>query len=84
MQTVILHEDLTALLSSANQPLEHTVHEFVVLELYRRAAISSGKAAELLNMSRFEFVRYASQLGIAFFDMTSDEWQTESAHSETR
>lgn len=55
----------------------------MVLELYRRAVLSSGKAAELLNMERFEFVRYASRLGIAFFDMTEDEWEAEVAVSET-
>ena len=44
-----------------------------ILELYRRKEISSGKAAELLGMQRFEFVRYASRLGIPFFDMSKEE-----------
>ena len=47
--------------------------ELSVLELYRRKDISSGKAAELLEMARFEFVRYASRLGIPFFDMSEEE-----------
>ncbi len=49
----------------------------MVLELYRRGVVSSGKAAELLAMERFAFVHYASRLGIAFFDMTENEWKTE-------
>jgi predicted HTH domain antitoxin len=79
MQTLKLDlpQDLAALLQGFNQPLEQSARELMVLELYRRGVISSGKAAELLNMERFEFVRYASRLGIAFFEMTEDEWQTE-------
>ena len=38
--------------------------------------------AALLSMSRFEFIRYASRLGIAFFDLTEDEWQAERAQAE--
>ena len=55
----------------------------MTLELYRRGVISSGKAAELLSMPRFEFVHYASRLGIAFFDMTEDEWKAEAGFAET-
>ncbi len=38
-----LEDDLTALLHESNQPIQKTVREFVVLELYRRGAISSAK-----------------------------------------
>lgn len=74
-----LQDDLAVLLHEANQPVEDTVREYLVLELYRRGTISSGKAAQLLDMPRWEFVRFASRLGIAFFDMTEDEWQAEQA-----
>ena len=77
-----LEEDLTALLRQPNQPVQSTVREFVVLELYRRGTISSGKAAQSLAMSRWEFIHYASRLGIAFFDVTDDEWQDEKAQIE--
>jgi len=75
--TLNLEDDIAALLQVNNQPVNHTAREFIILELYRRGAISSGKAAELLKMSRWEFVRYASRLGIPFFDMTEDELQAE-------
>lgn len=39
------------------------IKEAAVLELYREGAISSGKAAEILDMERFEFVRYAGMKG---------------------
>ena len=72
-----LEEDLATLLHGLNQPVQQSVRELITLELYRRGTISSGKAAELLGMSRWEFIRYASRLGIAFFDMTDDEWNAE-------
>ena len=59
------------------RPLEESVPELIVLELYRRGQLSSGKAAEFLDMGRVEFIRYASRLGLPFFDLTESEWKTE-------
>lgn len=83
MVTVELEDDLVALLHQTNQPLQQAMRELMVLELYRRGTLSSGKAAELLAMPRWEFVRHASQLGIPFFEMTEDEWEAERANSVT-
>ena len=79
-----LEEDLVALLHQLNQPVQRAARELILLELYRRGAISSGKAAELLGMSRWEFIRHASHLGIPYFAMTEDEWEAERKRSETR
>lgn len=76
-----LDEELTAVLSNLNQPVGKAARELIVLELYRRGTISSGKAAHLLDMSRFEFIRHASRLGIPFFDLTEDEWAAERAQA---
>ena len=57
----------------SDRPLDSFIKELVVLELYRRHLISAGKAAELLDMDRIEFIRYASRLGIPFFDMSETE-----------
>ena len=51
------------------------VRECVAIELYRRDLLSSGKAAELLDMDRVAFIHYTGRLGIPFFRMTSDEWE---------
>jgi predicted HTH domain antitoxin len=85
MQTVTLEleDDLVALLQQADQPIPRVAKEMIVLELYRRRVISSGKAASLLGMDRFEFVRHASHLGIPFFDMTDEEWKREMKVIET-
>jgi predicted HTH domain antitoxin len=77
-----LEEDVVALLRQSNQPVERAAREFIVLELYRRGAISSGKAAQLLGMSRVEFVQHASRLGIPYYAMTEDEWKTERTQSQ--
>jgi hypothetical protein len=44
-----LEDDVAALLLATNQPLHQAVREFIILELYRRGTLSSGKAAELLE-----------------------------------
>jgi predicted HTH domain antitoxin len=60
-----------------DQPLDSFVKELVVLELYRRRLISSGKAAELSGMTRPEFISYSSRLGIPFLDMSDAEFEAE-------
>ena len=51
----------------------------MVLDLYRRRQISSGKAAELLGMDLLAFIQYSSRLGIPYFDMTEEELAAELA-----
>lgn len=77
-----LKDELAAVLQGLNRPLTQTVVELVVLELYRRGAVSSGKAAELVGMSRWEFIRHASRLGIPYFEMTEEEWEAERRQAE--
>ena len=78
-----IDEDLVALLREIEQPVEAAAKEMIVLELYRRGAISSGRAGELLGTSRLAFIRHASSLGIPYLDMTEEEWAAEKAASES-
>ena len=80
--SIDLEEDVVALLRQSNQPVERAARELIVLELYRRGAISSGKAAQLLGMSRVEFIQYTSRLGIPYYTMTEDEWKNERTQSQ--
>jgi predicted HTH domain antitoxin len=80
--SIDLEEDVVALLRQSNQPVERAARELIVLELYRRGTISSGKAAQLLGMSRVEFIQHASRLGIPYFAMTEDEWKNEHTQSQ--
>jgi len=75
--SVDLEDSLVALLREANPDVTVAAREFMVLELYRRGALSSGKAAEHLGVSRLDFIRRASNLGIPFFDLSDEEWEEE-------
>lgn len=77
-----LGDELSALVLKLGQPAELALREMVVLELYRRSLISSGKAGELLGIPRADFIRRASELGIPFFRFSEDEWQAEVAESK--
>ena len=71
-----LPPELMAVLRELGEPAA-TVKECVVLELYRRSLLSSGKAAELLGIERLAFMRYAGRLGIPYLRMTASEWEEE-------
>ena len=73
--TVVLEEKFLSFVAKRKKDIPERLKELSILELYRRKEISSGKAAELLGMERFEFVRYASRLGIPFFDISKEELQ---------
>jgi predicted HTH domain antitoxin len=49
----------------------------IVLELYRQGEVSSGRAAQLLGKEREEFIRYASEQGIPYFQLEGDDLQRE-------
>lgn len=74
---VDLPEEVARLLGDGDRPLERAALELIVPELYRRRSVPSGKAARLLGMDRFDFIRHASGLGIPFLDMTTEEWAAE-------
>ena len=71
--SIVLDEKFLSFVAKKKKDIPQRLKELSILELYRRKEISSGKAADLLAMQRFEFVRYASRLGIPFFDMSKEE-----------
>lgn len=79
METIQIEapDELIAHLRGIHNSLDQAAQELMVMELYRRGLISSGKAAELLHMERVAFVQHASRLGLAFFEMNEDEWVAE-------
>jgi predicted HTH domain antitoxin len=84
MSSTILNlgDELSGVLAALGEPIEQAAREMIVFELYRRGAISSGKAAELLGMPRLDFIRRTSELGIPYFRFSEDEWQAEVAESK--
>jgi len=83
---VEFNEEFLSFVSKKKKDLPERIKELSVLELYRQNEISSGKAAKLLGMERFEFVRYSSRLGIPFFDISKEELRgdLESARRSSR
>jgi len=74
---VELDRDLVDLLEELQRPAKEAARELIVLELYRQGEVSSGRAAQLLGKEREEFIRYASQRGIPYFQLEGDELQRE-------
>ena len=72
--TIEIPESLAVLMKS---PIEKAAHEAIVLDLYRRAAISSGKAAKLLGMGRIEFIKATGKMGIPSIHMSPEEFALE-------
>lgn len=74
---VQLDQDLVELLEELQRPPKQAARELIVLELYRQGEVSSGRAAQLLGKEREEFIRYASEKGIPYFQLDSDELRRE-------
>jgi len=72
------------MLATTYQDSAGILKEAATLELYREGKLSSGKAAELLGMERFEFIRYAGMKGIPYIRITQDELKEEVASLESR
>lgn len=84
MTTVQLDFDdaLVGILEQVRQPLHEAAREIIVVELFRRGMLSGGKAAELLGLSRLEFVHRAADADIPYFSFTDEEWEEERRSSE--
>jgi predicted HTH domain antitoxin len=74
---VELDQDLVDLLEELHRPVKQAARELIVLELYRQGELSSGKAAQLLGLGREEFIRYASDRRIPYFQLDAEELQRE-------
>jgi predicted HTH domain antitoxin len=72
-----IEEDVSKLLGDSLEEVKRHALEMIVLELYRRRELSAGRAAKLLGLDRFAFIRWAGSLGIPYLDMTREEWEQE-------
>ena len=69
--------DLVAVLDEVGRPAKECVRELIVMELYREGLISSGKAAELMEVSRLVFIQRAGEQGVPYFQMSREELREE-------
>lgn len=74
---ITLPSEMLDRLSTTYQDSADLIKEAAVLEIYREGKISSGKAAEILRMERFEFIKYAGMKGIPFIRITPEELEEE-------
>lgn len=81
--SVELDPELVTLLEGLKRPIQESARELIVLELYRRGAVSSGKAAELLGLPRQSFLDMASRLNIPYFRLSEAELEQEGRSSES-
>ena len=70
-------DDLVGILGEIQQPIGRAALELIVMEIYRRAKVSSGRGAELLGMTRLDFIRYSSDLGIPYVRVNEQELDRE-------
>jgi len=78
-----LDADIVALLEGKDRPIQQTARELIVLELHREGQLSGGRAAEILHLSREDFIRFASERGIPYFQLDGDELRREVDTSES-
>ena len=74
---IALDADLVEVLEELGRPAKDSARELIVLELYREGLVSSGKAAELMGVSRLDFIRRAGDHGLPYFRMTAEELRLE-------
>ncbi len=76
-----LPRDLLGALNIPEAQLVPEILELLALELFRQERISTGKAAELLGISKWEFVQLLAQHQIPYFTESADELAKAVAHA---
>ena len=81
METMVLEVPLSkdpfSMLGSSKAEVVESLKEFSILGLYLERRISAGKAANLMGISKREFVRRLARRGIPYFDYTVEELEGE-------
>jgi predicted HTH domain antitoxin len=74
---VDLPRDLLGALDIPQTQLEARMRELIALELFREGRISSGKGAEILGVSKLEFIQRLSKYNIPYFTESAEELATD-------
>ncbi len=75
--SIELPEEIIELFSEAE--LEASLKKWAVLELVRAGKLSSGKAAEILGMTRWEFMDLMSDYDVPMADFPEEELERQLA-----
>ena len=79
-----LPRDLLGALDVPEARLETRLRELIAVELFREGRISSGKGAELLGISKGEFIHLLARHGVHYFTESPEELVAEVATAEQR
>jgi predicted HTH domain antitoxin len=74
-----LPRDLLMALNISVAEVEHKAKEWMALELFREGHISGGKAAEILGLTKSQFIDLLNQREIPYLDLGSEELAKEQA-----
>ncbi len=74
-----LPRDLLAALDIPEPELSRRAKEWVMLELFQEGEISSGKAAEVLGLSKSSFLDLLSEHGLPYLDADPRELARDAA-----
>ena len=68
-----LPRDLLGAMDIPPARLEPRLRELIALELFQEGLISTGKGAEILEISKVEFIRLLAQHEIPYFTESAEE-----------
>lgn len=80
---VELPSEVLSLSGVSRDSLGRNAREWIVLELFREGRISSGKAAEILGLSKGQFIDLLHRLEIDYLDSSPSELGAELAWAES-
>lgn len=76
---VELPRDLLVALNVPTSEAGRRAQEWLTIELFREGEISMGKAAEMLGITKTQFILLLDQRGIAYLDATPEELMSDIA-----
>ena len=70
---VLLPEEIVRVLGPTPDAAAACLKELAVVELFRRAEVSSGYAAEVLGIGRWDFIQLLGRYEVSYFDQSEEE-----------
>lgn len=71
---VTLPEELILSIGLPKEKLTEEIKRIYLFDLFSKRKISSGKAAEILGMTKAKFIDLLGENDISYFDYSEDEW----------
>jgi predicted HTH domain antitoxin len=74
---ITLPKQVLLSLGLTSEDAERAFWKFLILQLVRDAQISTGKAAEMLGLSKYQVVQLMAGEGIPYFNYSKEELEEE-------